>query len=152
MSISARQKQLVQSSFSQVEPIADKAAEIFYAKLFEYDPPLKSLFKGDMKQQGRMLMNTLAVAVKSLNDLDTLVPVLQNLAVKHVDYGVSVDDYTPVGNALMHTLKTGLGAGFDRETKEAWMAVYKTVATVMRQAAYPDYRPDSYKNNKRYRH
>jgi len=44
--------ELVQGTFTKVAPIADKAAEIFYGKLFEKDPSLKPMFKGDMKDQG----------------------------------------------------------------------------------------------------
>lgn len=152
MSLNSHQVQLIQASFSQVEPIADKAAAIFYAKLFEYDPSLKRLFKQDMTSQGRKLMSTLKVAVQGLDDLGKLVPVLQKLAVGHVKYGVSVDDYTPVGNALMYTLKTGLGPAFTLETKEAWSTLYKTVSTVMREAAYPNFDARTYRNTKSYNH
>ncbi len=54
--LSAYQKQLVQNSFKKVAPIADDAAAIFYAKLFEYDPKLKALFKSDLRSQGKKLM------------------------------------------------------------------------------------------------
>ena len=50
------QKTLVQNSFEQVLPIADVAAELFYGRLFELDPSLRHLFRGDMKAQGRALM------------------------------------------------------------------------------------------------
>ncbi|MGF1696171.1 globin domain-containing protein [Vibrio lamellibrachiae] len=150
MPITAVEKKLIQDSFAKVAPIADKAAEIFYAKLFEYDPSLKVLFKGDMKTQGKKLMTTLGLAVKGLDNLDTLVPVLQGLATKHVSYGVKVDDYTPVGNALLYTLKTGLGDQFDDQTRNAWVKIYNTIATVMRSAAYPNFDPNTYKNTHSY--
>ena len=50
-----RQVELVQSSWSAVEPIADAAAEMFYSKLFALDPSLRALFRGDMQEQGRKL-------------------------------------------------------------------------------------------------
>lgn len=151
MTISARQKLLVQQSFTQVEPIAQQAAEIFYQKLFEYDPGLKPLFKKPMDEQGKILMATLKVAVKSLDDIEGLVVVLQKLADKHVGYGVSVDDYTPVGNALLYTLKTGLGEAYTPELKQAWIAVYQTIADVMRSHAYPGFEANSYRNTKSYK-
>ncbi|MCW8333277.1 hemin receptor [Vibrio sp. SCSIO 43135] len=152
MSISAIEKQLIQKSFAKVEPIAEQAAEIFYAKLFEYDPSLRRLFKSNLKDQGRKLMATLTVAVKGLDDLEALVPILQDLARRHVAYGVKADDYTPVGNALLYTLKTGLGADFDDRTRNAWVKVFSTIALVMRTAAYSDFDPDTYQNRKRYNH
>lgn len=150
--ITEQQKALVRSTFDMVEPIADTAAEIFYNKLFEYDPALQALFKSNMKDQGRKLMAALKLAVASLDDLDALVPVLQRMAVKHVEYGVKVDDYTPVGNALLFALKTGLAEAYTDEVKEAWTETYRVVATVMRQAAYDDYDPDTYHNTRQYNH
>ncbi|WP_430461325.1 globin family protein [Thalassolituus sp. LLYu03] len=150
--ITEKQKQLVRETFAAVEPIADTAAELFYGKLFEYDPSLKALFKGDMKQQGRKLMAALKLAVATLDNLDKLVPVLQQMAVKHLDYGVKVDDYTPVGNALLYALKTGLADAYTDDVKEAWTETYRVVATVMRQAAYDHYDPDTYQNHKHYHH
>jgi len=150
MAITPAQKKLVQDSFLKVEGVSEQAADIFYAKLFEYDPSLRGIFKNDMKNQGKMLMATLSIAVKSLDDIDALIPVLQNLAAKHVNYGVSVDDYTPVGNALIHALNTGLGDEFTSELRDAWKAVYITIANVMRQHAYPDFDPTTYKNTKSY--
>ncbi len=152
MAITAHQKALIQDSFTKVEPIAEQAAEIFYAKLFEYDPSLKPLFKSDLKSQGKKLMSTLKVAIKGLDDLDALVPVLQDLAKRHIAYKVKADDYTPVGNALIYTLKTGLGDQFTPELKQAWIDLYKVVADVMRSAAYPEYNPSTYKNTKHYDH
>lgn len=150
MSINARQKMLVQQSFAKVVPIADAAAKIFYSKLFEYDPSLKPLFKKPMVEQGKVLMATLKVAVKSLDDIDGLVGVLQKLAERHKGYGVAVDDYTPVGNALLYTLGQGLGDEFTPELREAWIAVYQTIADVMRSHVYPDFDKSRYKNRKTY--
>lgn len=136
MSITPRQVQLIQESFTKVEPIAEQAAEIFYNKLFEYDPKLRPLFKSDLKDQGRKLMTTLKVAVNGLNDLDKLVVVLQQLAERHVGYGVKPEDYTPVGNALLFTLKTGLGPDWNPELRQAWVDVFRLMATVMKEHAY----------------
>ncbi|WP_462158947.1 globin family protein [Pseudoalteromonas sp. GB56] len=150
MSLSAHDKQLIQSSFAKVLPIADKAAEIFYKTLFSYDPSLKHLFKGDMKKQGQMLMSTLKVAVDGLDDLEAVAGVLQKLAIRHVDYGVKMEDYTPVGNALLFTLKQGLGKDFTPQTRQAWKNVYQLIADVMRSSAYPNFDKATFKNYKVY--
>ena len=152
MSLTTRQIQLIQQSFAKVEPIADKAAEIFYGKLFEFDPSLRPMFKTDLKSQGKKLMSVLKVAVNGLNDLSALVPVLQTLAKRHVQYGVKVDDYTPVGNALIYTLGAGLGKDFTAETKEAWIGAYKVIAQVMGEASYRNFDANTYKNHKQYNH
>jgi len=136
MPITQHQITLVQNSFAKVEPIAEQAAEIFYNKLFEYDPKLKPLFKSDIKAQGRKLMATLKVATAGLNDLDTLVPVLHQLAERHVKYGVKAADFTPVGNALLYALQQGLGDQFTNEVRQAWVDVFRLVATTMKDHSF----------------
>ena len=132
--------ELVQSSFSKVAPIADTAAEIFYNRLFELDPALKDLFPSDnkeaMKGQGNKLMTMLASAVAGLNALDKLVPILEGLGKRHVEYKVEPSHYDTVGTALLDTLEIGLKENFTPEVKQAWVDVYTTMATVMKSAAY----------------
>ena len=131
----SKTKELVQSSFEKVVPIADKAAEIFYGKLFEKDPSLKPMFKGDMKEQGAKLMSMIGTAVNGLNDLDALVPAVQNLGKGHIGYGVQESHYDTVGASLLETLEVGLGDDFTPEVKTAWTEVYTVLATTMKDAA-----------------
>ena len=126
----------VQASFQKVVPIADQAAEIFYARLFEIAPHVKPYFKGDMAEQGKKLMTTLGVVVNGLRDIEAILPAAAALAQKHVDYGVTPEDYAPVGEALIYTLETGLGDAFDDPTREAWVAAYTLLSGAMINAAY----------------
>lgn len=129
------QKDLVQTTFADVVPIADTAAKLFYDKLFELDPELKSLFKGDMEEQGRKLMKIIATAVNGLDRLDEIVPVVEDLGKRHVGYGVKDKDYNTVGAALLWTLKQGLDSSFTPEVEEAWTVVYSLLADTMKNAA-----------------
>lgn len=130
---------LVQSSFEKVKPIAPQAAEIFYSKLFEFDPSLKALFPANdaaMATQGNKLMSMLASAVAGLNNLDMLLPVLENLGKRHVEYKVKPAHYDTVGAALLGTLEAGLGDDFTPDVKKAWTDVYGTMSSVMIKASY----------------
>jgi hemoglobin-like flavoprotein len=100
----------VQQSFAKVAPIADEAAALFYSRLFEIAPELRPLFRGDMAEQCRKLMATLAIVVHGLTRLDAILPAASALAKRHVGYGVKADHYAPVGAALLWTLERGLGA------------------------------------------
>ena len=64
------QVRLVQESFDKVRPISEVAADLFYKRLFELDPSLRVMFKGDLKEQGKKLMSTLSFAVNGLAKLD----------------------------------------------------------------------------------
>lgn len=131
----SNQIKLVQESFRKVVPIADTAATIFYARLFELDPSLRKMFKGDMKKQGMMLMSMLASAVRGLSDPNALIPVLTALGRRHEGYGVVDAHYTIVAEALLWTLEQGLGDEFTPEVRQAWVAAYSMMATVMQQGA-----------------
>ena len=130
------QVDLVQSSFAKVAPIADAAAAMFYARLFEIEPEVKPLFHGDMAEQRRKLMTTLGVVVNGLKNLDAVLPQARALAVKHVGYGVKAAHYAPVGEALIWTLDRGLGADFTSEVRSAWLAAYGALSGVMIAEAY----------------
>jgi hemoglobin-like flavoprotein len=129
-----RQIALVRQSWVKVQPIADEAAAMFYERLFEIDPALKALFRGDRLEQGRKLMTMLSVAIHALERIDSLAG-LQDLGARHVRYGVRVEHYPRVAEALLWTLEKGLGASFTAEVKEAWGAFYAKVAHRMQAGA-----------------
>ena len=130
---------LVRTSFAKIEPIAEKAAALFYAKLFDLNPQLRHLFKGDIYEQGKKLMQVIAYAVENLDRLDEIAPQVQALGARHAGYGVKDRDYKTVGTALLWTFEKALGREFTTQMREAWAAVYKLLAQTMksgtRQAA-----------------
>ena len=130
-----RQKELVQTSWEKVVPIADTAASLFYGRLFELDPSLKPMFTSDIKEQGKKLMTMITVAVRGLDDLGTLVPAVQALGRRHAGYGVKEEHYTTVAVALLWTLEKGLGDSWNAEVQEAWVVVYTILADTMKGAA-----------------
>jgi len=130
-----REKSVVRETFAQVAPSADTAAALFYGRLFELDPTLKELFKVDMREQGRKLMQMIGLAVSKLDALDELVPAVQALGRRHAGYGVKDVDYDTVGAALLWTLQQGLGPAFTPEVKSAWTTVYGLLASTMKAAA-----------------
>ena len=121
----------IQHSFDKVSPIADQAAALFYGRLFEIAPEVKPLFRGDMTEQGRKLMATLAVVVQGLDNLESVLPAASALAKRHVGYGVRAADYAPVGAALLWTLEQGLGEAFTPDVREAWVEAWQIVAGAM---------------------
>lgn len=127
---------LVRSSWQQVLPIKDTAAQLFYGQLFELDPSLRSMFKGDMTEQGRKLMAIINTAVNSLDNLAPILGAVEDMGRRHVEYGVTEAHYDTVGSALIWTLEKGLGEQFTPAVKEAWVETYTTLASTMKQAAY----------------
>lgn len=125
----------VQRTFDLITPIADNAASLFYSKLFELDPSLKSMFKSDMSEQRKKLMQILGVAVSSLNNLEAIVPAVQDLGRRHVKYGVQPQHYNTVAEAILWMLEQTLGAVFTPAVKQSWTEVYTILADTMIAAA-----------------
>ncbi len=131
-----RQLELVQTTFGMVAPIADQAAELFYNRLFEIGPELRPLFaETDMKEQGRKLMQMLAMIVNGLNRFDRLRPAVEDLGRRHVSYNVTTAHYGTVGAALLWTLEKGLAEAYTPEVADAWTTAYGALASTMISAA-----------------
>ena len=128
---------LVQTSFAQVEPMKDQAAGLFYAHLWEIDPSTAPLFaSADMGRQGHKLMAALGLVVKGLTNPQSVMPTAQAMALRHVDYGVTREQYASMGATLLWTLGQMLGAAFTPEVEKAWVAAYALVSGAMIEAAY----------------
>jgi len=129
------QIQVVQHTFNKVKPISSTAAQLFYNRLFDVDPSVRALFKGDMNEQGAKLMQMIGVAVAGLGSPESIAPAVTELGRRHVGYGVDEGHYATVRATLLWTLKQGLGADFTPEVEVAWGTAYDFLATVMQQAA-----------------
>lgn len=132
---------LVKETFAAVRGDPDAAARLFYAKLFDRDPSLRTLFADDMSRQRALLMRMIAAAVDGLDDVAALVPTLEQLGARHVGYGVRDEHYAVVGAALLSTLEDALGDGFTEAVREAWATTYGTLAGAMQAGAARVVRP-----------
>jgi len=130
------QVKLVQQSFSKVAPISDQAAVMFYGRLFEIAPQVKSMFPPDLTEQRLKLMATLAAVVNGLGNLQSVLPAASALAKRHVSYGAKPEHYPVVGAALLWTLERGLGPGWTPDVADAWKAAYGTLSGFMISEAY----------------
>jgi nitric oxide dioxygenase len=132
--MNAEQIALVQSSFAKVAPISQSAASLFYGRLFELAPEVRPLFKGNIEEQGRKLMQVIAFAVNALNDTDALLPAVRALGGRHGAYGVKDAHYDIVGEALIWSLEQGLGDAFTPPVRDAWTETYTLLASVMKDS------------------
>lgn len=126
-----QQIQLVQSSWERVKPAAKQAGLLFYTKLFDAAPQVRHLFKPDISEQANKLVTILGYVVSKLNRMDELLPEVQQLGIRHHQYGAQPTDYEVVGQCLMETLKEGLGNQWTPEVQNAWITAYHTLKNVM---------------------
>lgn len=132
-----QQIDLVQQTFALAAPQAKVIANLFYQRLFELDPALRRLFRGDMSEQGDKLMTMLAFVVHHLRQPEPILGAVRRLGERHVHYGVQPHHYTTVGEALLWTLAQHFGPAFTAEVKAAWAAAYQLLTSVMQEAAMP---------------
>jgi len=92
------------------------------------------MFKGDLILQRQKLGEMLAQVVDGLKAPETILPLVHDLAVRHVAYGVEERHYAMVGTALLRALKHELGAAFTPEVREAWVSAYQWLTDEMLQA------------------
>jgi methyl-accepting chemotaxis protein len=141
---------LVQQSFGQVASLgADTVGKVVFMQIFKAAPGAIDLFsfKADGIEYAKLfrlnspatkhatkVVTTVATAVSLLTDLDTLVPVLQGLGLKHGTLGIVAAHYDVVGEALIASLQIAFGANFTEPVKNSWLKVYGTIKKVMTEA------------------
>lgn len=114
----------------------DVTARVFYSNLFTIAPQTEVLFQEDMDAQGQKLMETIGFVVDNLEDVDSWKQEAEELAIRHVAYGVKAEDYDAVGAALLQTFQSLLGPDFGPPAHAAWATVYTDLAGIMKAAAY----------------
>jgi hemoglobin-like flavoprotein len=123
---------LVKETWAKVVPIADTAATLFYERLFETSPQLAPMFAGvDFPQQRNKLVKAINMVVVSLDRIDSLLPMIRDMGLRHAGYGVRDEHYGQVGAALLWTLETGLGDNWSDEAAMAWTLAYQLLADTM---------------------
>lgn len=108
---------------------------VFYDRLFELAPDLRSMFKSDLDMQVKKLADTLAWITANLDAPGTLMTTLRQLGVRHAGYGVADSHYAPVGSALIHMFHVTLGDRFTPAMEEAWLEVYAVISRDMERGA-----------------
>ena len=116
-------------------------AEIFYGHLFTLAPEVRSLFPDNMEELFIKLVDELSFLGGAAGDLDSFVTRARDLGRRHHGYGVTVDHFGPVEEALLHALEVRLTAGeetaelWNPDQRLAWQTLYRLIAEVMLDGA-----------------
>ena len=128
---------LVKQTWGKVVPIANTAATLFYERLFATNPQIAPMFAGvDLPEQRKKLVKAITLVVMSLDRIDTLLPMIREMGLRHAGYGVSDEHYDQVGGTLLWTLQAGLGEAWSEEAASAWTAAYRLLADTMIAGAH----------------
>lgn len=129
------QVHLIRKSFAELARHQEVAALVFYRRLFELDPNLRPLFKGDIQEQAKKLTDMLEALIALLESPAGLDVELRSMGARHADYGVKDAHYATVGQALLDMLAGTLDIGFTPEVREAWTTLYGAVEATMKAGA-----------------
>ncbi|MBS1875643.1 MAG: hemin receptor [Acidobacteria bacterium] len=121
------EKQMVRDSYEVIRTYQEAVFVLFYGRMFQLDPSIRSLFHVDIRVQAKKLAQTLDVLVASLDGLDALRPRLRELGRTHHTYGVEPHHYQTLTEALLWAFGQALSGGFPREVRAAWKQVLDLV-------------------------
>ncbi|WP_305985601.1 globin domain-containing protein [Roseibium sp. MMSF_3544] len=137
MELSPEEIDLIRTSYFRLSVDLKRAGNVFYEKLFEIAPETRSLFVQDMTVQAGKLMSTLGFVVSQLQNAEDLEPIVKDLALRHLAYGVEKEHYFVVRQALLEMLETVLHGSFSEKDLTAWGRAYDSLVEIMIDAAYP---------------
>ena len=129
--MSPPQKYLIRKSFAALEAHGSIPGLVFYRRLFELDPSLQPMFKGDIEAQSVKLLDMLGTLISHLERTALLETELRLMGQRHAEYGVQPQHYETVGRALLDMLEETLRGEFTTEVREAWTVLYGAVAEAM---------------------
>jgi NAD(P)H-flavin reductase/hemoglobin-like flavoprotein len=130
----------MRASFAKAAAEGDEAPLYFYSHLFLSHPETRKLFPVSMAHQRDRLFAALGDVVAKVDDLDALVPILQQLGRDHRKFGTVAAHYPAVGASLLATLQH-FDPAWNDELAADWTAAYELVAQVMLEAAEVDTQP-----------
>jgi hemoglobin-like flavoprotein len=137
------QLRLLQGSYSKVEPVAEQFGTIFYERLFAIAPEMKPLFRRDIKAQQSKFMKVIGEVVQLHLRAMVSLPVTAQVGEAalpgaywsgklHAAYGVRMEDFDRMKEALLWALKQILADDLTPEVQDAWIAAYDIVAQAMK--------------------
>lgn len=136
MSLPQESIERLEQSFEQLKPNGDQLVDVFYTKLFEKAPQVRGMFPDDMTEQKKKLLGAVALAVSSLRSLDKLVPVLEEMGAKHVEYGTLDAHYPVVVETMLEAMEEVAGAAWTPDVAADWKTALELITNTMISGAH----------------
>ena len=140
--MSEETKNLVRESWNAIKEMGLSEIGIeFFTNVFTEEPGALSLFSfanedipsgPTFRKHALNVLIHVGYAVKGLDDLNALVPVLRELGSKHNGKGIKPEHFDLIGRNLIKTFADRLGERFTAEVRDAWVQIYGIVAETMK--------------------
>lgn len=122
---------VIKSTVPVLEEHGTAITTAFYKNMFVAHPELLDIFNHVNQSQGRQqtaLANTVYAAAQHIDNLGAIMPVVTQIANKHVSLGILPEHYPIVGEYLLKGIKEVLGDAATPEIMDAWEKAYGVIA------------------------
>ncbi|WP_210364813.1 NO-inducible flavohemoprotein [Bacillus sp. REN3] len=123
--------EIIKSTVPVLEVHGEQITTVFYKRMFENHPELLNIFNHANQKQGRQqraLAGTVYAAAKYIDNLEAILPVVEQIAHKHRSLGIKPEHYPIVGKYLLLAIKEVLGDAATDEIINAWTEAYGIIA------------------------
>ena len=131
MSDSEHTEDLLKESFDRLQSDFDRFSTFFYETLFRRAPELRSMFRDDLTGQGMKFITTLREISLHVDDAGSESARLEELGRYHARLGVTAENFAPMEEALIDTLRHTLGDEFTSELEAVWRKAYADMSMSM---------------------
>ncbi len=130
----AEHMQLVQSTIPVLREHGVSLTTHFYKRMLSHHPELKNVFNMDHQNSGRQ-PRALAAAVlayaEHIENPAVLAKAIAHITTKHVSLGILPEQYSIVGENLLHSISEVLNVPMDSELITAWQMAYTQLADIL---------------------
>jgi nitric oxide dioxygenase len=129
--LQARTIEIIKSTVPVLEVHGEAITSRFYQMLFEKHPELLNIFNHANQKKGRQqtaLANAVYAAAANIDKLETILPVVKQIAHKHRSLGIKPEHYPIVGENLLAAIKDVLGDAATDDIINAWAEAYGVIA------------------------
>ncbi|MEK4750890.1 NO-inducible flavohemoprotein [Niallia sp. FSL W8-0177] len=124
---------IIKSTVPVLQVHGTQITTVFYKNMFAAHPELLNIFNHANQARGRQqtaLANTVLAAAQNIDQLETIIPVVKQIAHKHRSLMVKAEHYPIVGEFLLKAIKEVLGDAATDEIIQAWADAYGVIAQV----------------------
>ncbi|MGZ4159845.1 MAG: NO-inducible flavohemoprotein [Neobacillus sp.] len=122
---------IIKSTVPVLEKHGETITTRFYQLMFGNHPELLNVFNHANQKQGRQqkaLAGTVYAAAMYIDNLEAILPVVNQIAHKHRSLGIKPEHYPIVGKHLLLAIKDVLGEAATDEIIDAWAQAYGVIA------------------------
>ncbi|QWU07351.1 NO-inducible flavohemoprotein [Heyndrickxia coagulans] len=141
--LSQKTIEIVKSTVPVLKTQGTDITTYFYKTMFAAHPELLNIFNQTNQSQGRQqtaLANAVLAAASYIDHLETILPVVEQIAHKHRSLGIQPEQYPIVGEFLLKAIKAVLGDAATEEVLQAWAEAYGAIADVFIEVEKKMYR------------